>query len=248
MSLGSRALVRPTRVVTIFIVALAVLFVVQVDGQNSGQTWLLRLYLVPEQVFQGAVWQLLTYAWIHDPSRATPLLFNLLWLWSFGPRLERRWGPRRFVTAYLIFIAGGAALTLLVGALGLLSPQLWVVSQAAYMGAGSALMGLATAFALSDGDAILDLWMLGQVRARTFAVAAIVINLVLVVTSAPLVLIPHLGGMAAAALLVGGWWRPSRWREAWQRQRRLAQRRKLEKELKVIQGGKSLPDDPKHWN
>ena len=40
-------------------------------------------------------WQLVTYAFLHDPSNLFHLLFNLLALVMFGAPLEYTWGNRR---------------------------------------------------------------------------------------------------------------------------------------------------------
>jgi membrane associated rhomboid family serine protease len=58
-------------------------------------------------------WQLITYAFLHDPHNLAHIFFNMFALYMFGGSLERHWGPRRFVLFYLI-CALTAALTQLM--------------------------------------------------------------------------------------------------------------------------------------
>lgn len=65
------------------------------------------------KVMEGQVWRLLTYAFLHDPTSLWHLLFNMLFLWWFGSELESIYGPREFLSFYLIgALAGGVAYVL----------------------------------------------------------------------------------------------------------------------------------------
>ncbi|HEX6879827.1 MAG TPA: rhomboid family intramembrane serine protease, partial [Terriglobales bacterium] len=48
------------------------------------------LGLVPRYVVHGAVWQVITYSFIH--GGLFHLLFNMLTLWMFGSQFEMDWG------------------------------------------------------------------------------------------------------------------------------------------------------------
>lgn len=48
------------------------------------------------------VWRLLTYAFLHDPNDVKHIIFNMLLLWWFGTELEDMYGPREFLTFYLV--------------------------------------------------------------------------------------------------------------------------------------------------
>ena len=56
----------------------------------------LRLFgLSPRLVLEHfAIWQLVTYMFLHDPFGFGHILFNMLTLWMFGADLERTWGTR----------------------------------------------------------------------------------------------------------------------------------------------------------
>src|SRR5216684_447574 len=57
--------------------------------------------LSPQMVLkQFAVWQLVTYMFLH--GGIGHVLFNMLTLWMFGMDLERDWGAKRFLKYYFI--------------------------------------------------------------------------------------------------------------------------------------------------
>src|SRR5437868_1902085 len=74
------------------------------------------LVLDVEQVLQGQVWRLLTYAFLHVPVTAgipMHILFNMLFLWWFGSDVEDIYGPREFLAIYLLSaFLGGVAFVL----------------------------------------------------------------------------------------------------------------------------------------
>lgn len=71
-------------------------------------SWLAYLALVPVDVVKYfAVWQLVTYAFLHGGFGH--IIWNMLALWWFGADIERIWGTRRFVQFYF-FCAVGAGL------------------------------------------------------------------------------------------------------------------------------------------
>jgi len=78
-------------------------------------------------------WQLVTYAFLH--GGVTHILFNMLGLYFFGPRVEERLGGRRFLLLYFISGLAGAALSF------------WFAPSAAVIGASGALFGVMLAFA-----------------------------------------------------------------------------------------------------
>ena len=66
----------------------------------------------PDAVFgQLAVWQLVTYMFLH--GGVGHLLVNMLSLWMFGTELERTWGTRFFTKYYFITGIGAGVTTLL---------------------------------------------------------------------------------------------------------------------------------------
>jgi len=59
-------------------------------------------------------WQLVSYAFLHDPGSFTHILFNMFALYMFGPEIERLLGARRFFTYYIVCVIGAAIAQLAV--------------------------------------------------------------------------------------------------------------------------------------
>jgi len=58
-------------------------------------------------------WQIVTYAFLHDPGIAH-IFFNMFALYMFGGALESFWGSRRFVMFYFASVLAAAGTELLV--------------------------------------------------------------------------------------------------------------------------------------
>jgi membrane associated rhomboid family serine protease len=68
------------------------------------------LMLTPEKVLHGQVWQLLTYAFLHDTHTWQHIVFNMLFLWWFGSDVEAIYGTKEFLAFYLVSaLLGGIA-------------------------------------------------------------------------------------------------------------------------------------------
>jgi membrane associated rhomboid family serine protease len=61
-------------------------------------------------------WQLITYAFLHDPTNPAHIFFNMFALFMFGRSLEQYWGPRRFVIYFLVCVLSAALTQLAVQA------------------------------------------------------------------------------------------------------------------------------------
>src|SRR5262249_10051649 len=78
------------------------------------------LILDAAKVFDGQVWRLVTYAFLHDPGVASSpggfywhIIFNMWFLWLFGGYVEERYGSKEFLAFYLLAaLAGGITYTL----------------------------------------------------------------------------------------------------------------------------------------
>ncbi|MCK6551145.1 rhomboid family intramembrane serine protease [Myxococcota bacterium] len=246
---------RPGRVGTALIAANVAIYVVYLVLLRSGAAWVQALRLAPADVFDsGQVWQPLTYMWLHSPTSPGHLVFNMLWLWIFGASLERWWGPQRFLWAYLLFGLAGAALTLLfglvahTGALGASVAAFWAVP---HLGASGAVMGLTVAWGLVHANETMQFFLLGQMKGKTFVLLVVGIELLTALSFDPTSSTSHFGGMIAAFVLVRGLWRPSAWGELMKRASLERRRKKIESELRVIQGGRADPAKPTKktdWN
>lgn len=93
-----------------------VVFVAQLVTRNmgadvhSGGPVTDALILDVDEVLNGQIWRLLTYAFLHAPNDVWHILFNMLFLWWFGSDVEDLYGPREFLAVYLVSaVAGGVA-------------------------------------------------------------------------------------------------------------------------------------------
>ena len=99
------------------------------------------LILQPSAVMHGAVWQLVTYLFLHSLGSIWHLLFNMLTLWMFGAPVEQTWGTRRFLQYY--FICGvGAGICVVVANMLFGDPHQRV------LGASGAIYGLLLAYGM----------------------------------------------------------------------------------------------------
>lgn len=87
------------------LIANVILFLVQTSLLPVITQWG-SLYPLGSPYFQP--WQFVTYMFLHGGF--THILFNMFGLISFGPALEQRWGPQRFLTFWLICGVGAGVL------------------------------------------------------------------------------------------------------------------------------------------
>src|SRR5688572_28817764 len=129
----------PTPAVKILLITNVALFLMNVI---VGDAMTIRLGLSPQSVFQDfAVWQPLSYMFLHSTGGLGHVLFNMLALWMFGTDLERTWGTRFFTKYYFVTGIGAAATSLLL--------SLWIdgIYYSVTVGASGAIYGLLLAYA-----------------------------------------------------------------------------------------------------
>ena len=117
------------------------------------------LKLVPSQVIRGAIWQPVTYLFLHSLGGPGHILFNMLALWMFGAPIEEAWGTRRFVNYY--FLCGvGAGLCVVVANL------LWGNPNQVTLGASGAIYGLLLAFGMLFPEQEILVFFLVPIKAK----------------------------------------------------------------------------------
>ncbi len=208
------------------------------------------LPLNPGAFFTGSVWQPLTAVLLHDPGSPEHLVFNVLWLWLFGSQYEQMVGTRKLATTYAWCAAGGVLLTLLLGGLGLLMPSLPILPEiglASHLGASGAVMGILMAWAGAMGGRSLNFFLLGEMKARTFAIIIVAIEMIRLLSFDSASASMHLGGMAMGWAVGTGVWPPDR-----RKARLRREKARIEKELRrfeVIEGGRTGPPSspPRGW-
>jgi membrane associated rhomboid family serine protease len=104
----------------------------------------------PRLVWQGFLWQPLTYMWLH--GSLMHLAMNMLVLWMFGSPLAMAWGPQRFLRFYLICGVGAglviATLPFLTSVIGLGDGGFSTFT----VGASGAIYGVVLAYSLTWPD------------------------------------------------------------------------------------------------
>jgi membrane associated rhomboid family serine protease len=138
-------------------------------------------------VFHFAVWQLVTYLFLH--GSVMHLLFNMLVLWMFGATLERDWGMRRFLKYYFLCGIGAGLCDVTVNAL----LGHWYTST---IGASGAIYGVLLAFGVFYPEATILFLFIFPIQAKYFVMICAAIELLgsLNVNSG-VSNVAHLGGM-----------------------------------------------------
>ncbi|HUJ53917.1 MAG TPA: rhomboid family intramembrane serine protease [Steroidobacteraceae bacterium] len=148
-------------------------------------------------------WQLISYAFLHDPTNLAHIFFNMFALFMFGRALESYWGARRFVLYYLICVLAAALTQLAVqgGVSGVTEPE-------PTLGASGGVFGVLLAFAWYFPRQRLFLIPIPvPIPAWLFVPAYGLLELVLGVTGRQqsVAHFAHLGGMLGGLLCILYW-------------------------------------------
>lgn len=133
---------RPTTMVVRLLIINIAVFLVSVlfkPAQVFIYQWFQLDPSSPEQALQ--LWRLISYQFLHDPTRIGHILFNMFVLFMFGRLLEPHLGSRRFLIFYLVCGAVGGVFYLLLTSIGFL-PALPMV------GASGSILGIIGACAV----------------------------------------------------------------------------------------------------
>ena len=191
------------------------------DKQGSDLTGKLALYPVQHPYFEP--YQIATHMFTHHPTMIFHLAFNMFGLWMFGRILENVWGPKKFLTFYVLSGLGAALLHLTVlyfeytpfwEAYGALSP-----SDQAYLhyshtvGASGAVFGCLAAFGYLFPNSLIYVYFLVPIKAKWFVMIYAGMELFLGVRNSAgdnVAHWAHLGGALVGFLLVLYWNRTNR--------------------------------------
>ncbi len=183
---------RMTRGVQWLLIANTALFLLYfLAVRFGGGDFFLTLTLVPKSVVGSfAIWQLVTYMFLHSPYGFWHILVNMLTLWMFGTPLESVWGTRRFLQFYF-FCGVGAGICVVL--LNLVFGDM----RSRTLGASGAIYGLLLAFGMLFPRAMIYFFGLFPLEARWYvALTAIIVFLSTIADSGGGVShIAHLGGM-----------------------------------------------------
>jgi membrane associated rhomboid family serine protease len=147
------------------------------------------LMLTPAEFIRGALWQPVTYLFLHSLSGPGHLLFNMLALWMFGAPIEETWGTKRFIQYY--FLCGiGAGLCVVVANLLFGNPN------QSTLGASGAIYGLLLAFGMLFPEQEILIAFLFPIKAKYMVMIFGAIALVFSFQRGSTVSnLAHLGGM-----------------------------------------------------
>jgi membrane associated rhomboid family serine protease len=148
----------------------------------------------PDWFFYGFIWTPLTYMFLH--GGLMHLFMNMLWLFVFGPDVERLLGTRQFIRFY---VACGA-----LGVLATVGPYLLGGPSATVIGASGAAMGVLVAFAMIDPQRQFFMFPLPvPITAVWLVILVVLFNLVtLSAGTASISVATHFGGMLAGGFLM----------------------------------------------
>jgi membrane associated rhomboid family serine protease len=153
-------------------------------------------------------WTLVTYMFLH--AGGAHLLFNMLSLFFFGPRLESRLGSRGFLLLYFLSGLGGAVFSLVFA------------RDAAVVGASGAVYGVLLGFALFWPRERIYIWGILPVEAWLLATLFVFVSLYAGMNPSAgsrTAHFAHLGGLAFAFAFLKWWeWRKGAGKRQFQRQ------------------------------
>ena len=168
-------------------------------------------------------WQFLTHMFMHGGW--DHLFFNMFALWMFGSILENVWGPKRFLTFYIICGLGAALCHMIVlyfNTQNLIEAynSLSLMQQQAYeakfyrqlneptLGASGAIFGCLAAFGYLFPNTYIYLYFFFPIKAKWFVILYAGFELVMAVQNTAgdnVAHVAHLGGALAGFLMVYFW-------------------------------------------
>jgi membrane associated rhomboid family serine protease len=168
-------------------------------GTRAVIQWVyLNLGLVPQMtVFHFAIWQVVTYSFIHVGF--WHWFGNMLGIWMFGATFEQSWGTRRFVELFFTGVIGAALTTIVLSfAHILITPDIPTV------GASGGVFAILMAFGLVFGEnEIMMIPFPFLIKAKYFVLILIVVTVAFAISGGGgTAYLAHLGGLLFGFLYV----------------------------------------------
>lgn len=170
-------------------------------------------------------WQFITYMFMHSTDDFSHIFFNMFALWMFGSVLENVWGPKRFLTFYIVCGLGAALSHMVV--LYFENQQLinefnsWSIAEQQYnaaalksilnggtIGASGAVFGCLAAFGYLFPNDYLYIMGLIPVKAKWLVIMYAAVELFAAVRNSAgdtVAHVAHLGGALVGFLMVYFW-------------------------------------------
>jgi len=179
-----------TPVVKGLIIANVCVYALQVLSGGGRGVAMEQLFGLTPRLFLGrfCIWQIVTYMFLHSTRGLFHILFNMLFLYWFGPPVEAIFGSRRFLRFYF---AGGIAAGL---AYCLFSSKINVP----VIGASGAIMAVLVVFATYFPEQQILFFFIIPMKIRHFVLLIVAIDLFYSVqyVSNGVANVAHLGGAA----------------------------------------------------
>jgi len=190
---------RLTKLIKILIVVNVVFWIIEVILlRTSFSSYVTSLFLYPNQVLSGKIWQLLTYAFFHSPSNIFHLILNMAVLYFFSYDLESKWGEKKFIFFYSFSALIGGIFVVLEGAF-LIRSHYYIPT----LGASASIFALTTAFALTYPQREIYFFFVPIKSKYLIHIDLAIITLsYLSISQSDISNAAHLGGMAGAFLLL----------------------------------------------
>ncbi|MEJ0082861.1 MAG: rhomboid family intramembrane serine protease [Puia sp.] len=220
--LGRSQVIPP--VIKNLIIINVVVFLVQWTFENRGSSFMenfFALHDIRSTFFKPH--QIITYMFLHGGFMH--IFWNMLILWMFGSILENYWGPKRFLTFYIVCGIGAALLHLIVlyreltplwdsiNGYGLHDQDFLRFNpkselNTATLGASGAIFGCMVAFGLLFPNSLIYIWAIIPIKAKWLVLGYVVYELFLGVQNNAgdnVAHWAHLGGGLVGLLLVFYW-------------------------------------------
>ncbi len=216
---------------TLRLVALnVIMFLLHVFVMNGSMTILRDLLILnPPFFFRGAIWQLITYMFMHSTNLSLFLMipipahlaFNMLLLWMMGREVEMTLGGATFLR--LFFLAGVVAG---ICALFTMHPTL---------GASGAVLGILAVFGHLFPDRMILVFFFIPMKVRYFIwiVAALDLYGAISGDGGNIAHLAHIGGLFTGIIMMKTGWYKKNWFDIakWRRNRELDSRRRVKQRV-----------------
>ena len=161
------------------------------------------------------VWQFFTYMFLHDG--VSHLLFNMMVLWFFAPRIEYRWGTRAFLQFFFtVGIGAGIFHALFAYASSQITGRDFTMDP--MIGSSGAIYGVMLAYALYYPDDTVLLYFVLPIKIKYLMIVLGVATFLFSMNAGGSNIShdTHLGGLLIALLYLkgGGWLNWQRWFQA----------------------------------
>lgn len=161
---------------------------------------------------QFRIYQVVTYMFLHDPQSISHVFFNMFAVFMFGRTLEQVWGPKRFLSYYLVTGVGAGLVQMLVVFLRMqtmVPHEMFPLVNSVTVGASGAVFGILLAFGmLFPNSQLFIIPFPFPIKAKWFVIGYGLLELFFGVANRSgdnVAHFAHLGGMLFGILMILYW-------------------------------------------